>query len=248
MTKIIRAHDRRTDALRPIRFETGVNLWAEGSCLVSYGNTKVICTASVETSVPPFLKNSGKGWVTAEYAMLPRATDTRNKRERERMTGRSHEIQRLIGRSLRAVVDMKLLGERSIMIDCDVIQADGGTRTASISGGYVAMAIAIRKLQAGGEIKGQNDPLLDQVAAVSVGVRGGQHFLDLDFQEDSACDVDMNLVMTGAGKFIELQGTAEHGSFDDNDLMVMTTIGRAGLKEIMELQRESLEKACAGIC
>lgn len=243
MSDLVRASGRRPDQLRVVRFETGVNIHAEGSCLVSYGNTKVLCTASVESTIPPFLRNTGRGWVTAEYNMLPRATDTRNRRERDKPSGRTAEIQRLIGRSLRSIVDTKILGERSIVIDCDVLQADGGTRTAAISGGYVALAIAIRGLQANGEISSSDDPLTDSVAAVSVGIYEGRHLLDIDFKEDSNCEVDMNLVMTGSGKFVEVQGTAESSPFDDNDLLVMTSLGKKGLRELMELQRQAIAEA-----
>src|SRR3990167_579811 len=224
MTNISRSFDRKPDELRPVTLEVGVNMHAEGSCLVSYGFTRVLCTATVEKTVPPFLKNSGKGGVTAEYSMLPRATDTRMRRERDKPAGRTAEIQRLIGRSLRPAVDYKLLGERTIILYCDVLQADGGTRTASITGAYVALAIAIRKLQASGDIPGQVDPLKDSVAAVSVGVNRGVRLLDLDFREASACDVDMNIVMTGTGKFVEVQGTAEAEPFNDSDLHSMTQL------------------------
>lgn len=229
--------------MRPVTLEVGVNMYAEGSCLVSFGNTRVICTATVEKTVPPFLKGTGKGWITAEYSMLPRATDSRVRRERDKASGRTAEIQRLIGRSLRPTVDFKLLGERTIILDCDVIQADGGTRTASITGAYVAMAIAIRKLQAAGEIPGQNDPLKDSVAAVSVGMSENAHLLDLDFKEDSACGVDMNIVMTGSGKFVEVQGTAEAEPFNDGDLHSLTQLGRKGILQLTKLQHAAIERA-----
>jgi ribonuclease PH len=243
MQSVSRSFNRGLDELRPVTLEVGVNIHAEGSCLVTYGFTRVLCTASVENSVPPFLKGSGKGWVTAEYSMLPRATNTRVKRERDRPAGRTAEIQRLIGRSLRSAIDFKLLGEKSIVVDCDVLQADGGTRTASITGAYVALAMAIRKLQASGVIPGQADPIKDSVAGVSVGIRGGRHFLDLDFAEDSSCDVDMNIVMTGSGKFVEVQGTAESEPFHDSDLHAMTQLGSKGIQRLTELQKAAVDRA-----
>jgi ribonuclease PH len=204
---------RSADALRPVRFTRHFTRHAEGSVLVCFGDTQVICTASVEENVPGFLKGKGQGWVTAEYGMLPRSTGSRMKREAAsgKQSGRTQEIQRLIGRSLRAVVDLKKLGERQIVIDCDVIQADGGTRTASICGAWLALHDAIAGLLARGALS--ESPLLDHVAAVSVGVYQGQPVLDLDYPEDSACDTDMNVVMTGAGGFVEIQGTAEGAPF-----------------------------------
>src|ERR1700724_3848927 len=208
--------DNRTAAqMRPVEIVTGPLMTAEGSALIKVGNTHVLCAATVEDTVPPFLRNSGKGWVTAEYSMLPRATAKRTPREviKGRLSGRTHEIQRLIGRSIRAVVDTSRLGERTVVIDCDVLQADGRTRTASITGAFVALALALRQLVNYGAIKGM--PLRDMVAATSVGLVGGVPMLDLNYEEDSQADVDMNVVMTGAGKFVEVQATAEQPAFDD---------------------------------
>jgi ribonuclease PH len=237
-----RSFDRTNDQMRPITFEVGVNRYAEGSCLVSFGHTKVLCTASYEKSVPPFLKGSGKGWVTAEYSMLPRATHTRVKRERDKVGGRTAEIQRFIGRGLRAAIDFPLLGECSILIDCDVMQADGGTRTASITGAYVALAIAIKRMQAKGSLSNMNNPLRNAIAAVSVGMKDGVHLLDLDYEEDSACEVDMNVIMTGAGEFVEVQGTAESKPFAKIDLDQMTLLAANGLKKIITLQEAAIEQ------
>jgi ribonuclease PH len=211
---------------------------AEGSALIKVGNTQVLCAATVEDSVPPFLRNSGKGWVTAEYSMLPRATAKRTTREvsKGRASGRTHEIQRLIGRSMRAVVDMAVLGERTVILDCDVIQADGGTRTASITGAYVAMALAIRQLREYGVLK--QNPLRDSVAATSVGLVGGVPMLDLCYEEDSRADVDMNVVMTGGGRFIEVQATAEHEPFDDAQMAQLMALARGGIAELARRQLE----------
>ena len=216
---------------------------AEGSALIKFGNTHVLCAASVESSVPPFLRNSGKGWVTAEYSMLPRATSTRTPREvtKGHPSGRTHEIQRLIGRSLRAVVDMDALGERSIILDCDVLQADGGTRVASITGAYVAMAIAVKTLTAYKQI--QKPVLLDSVAAISVGMLGGTGILDLCYEEDSRAEVDANVVMTGSGKFVEFQATAEHKAFDDAQMDRMRELARAGIAALTELQKKAIAAA-----
>src|SRR5215469_3069215 len=208
--------DQRTPAqLRPVTITTDYLMTAEGSVLIEVGNTRVLCAASVDDTVPSFLRGSGKGWVTAEYSMLPRATATRTPREvsKGRASGRTMEIQRLIGRSLRSVVDMTALGERSVILDCDVIQADGGTRTAAITGAYIALSAALRQLVKFGALK--KSPLIDCVAATSVGIVGGTPMLDLCYQEDSQADVDMNLVMTGSGRFVEVQATAEHTPFDD---------------------------------
>ncbi|MDD3432799.1 MAG: ribonuclease PH [Tepidiphilus sp.] len=233
-------HDgRRADELRPVRIERGFTEYAEGSVLVSFGRTRVLCTASVEESVPPFLKGTGQGWVTAEYGMLPRATHTRTPREaaKGKQGGRTLEIQRLIGRSLRAVVDLAALGERQIVLDCDVLQADGGTRTAAITGAWVALADACEALVARGVLSAS--PVRDQVAAVSVGLVGGEVLLDLDYAEDSTCDTDMNVVMTGAGGFVELQGTAEHGAFDRGALEALLALAEKGIGELLAAQRES---------
>src|SRR6478609_4071565 len=216
-----RSDNRAPDQLRPVNIQPEYVSTAEGSVLIEVGNTRVICTASIEESVPTFLRNSGKGWVTAEYGMLPRATLTRTAREsaRGRIGGRTHEIQRLIGRSLRAVTDLEKLGERSVLLDCDVIQADGGTRTASITGAFVALGLALERLVQAGTLPAL--PLRDSVAAVSVGIVDGHPLLDLCYEEDSRADVDMNLVMTASDKFIEVQATAEHQVFDDNQLQAM---------------------------
>jgi ribonuclease PH len=213
---------------------------AEGSVLIEVGNTRVICTASVDETVPTFLRNSGRGWITAEYGMLPRSTLTRSAREaaRGRVGGRTHEIQRLIGRSLRAVTDMEELGERSVLIDCDVIQADGGTRTASITGAFVALGLALEKLVEAGTLK--SVPLKDFVAAVSVGIVEGTPLLDLCYEEDSGADVDMNIVMTSANKFVEVQATAEHQAFDDEQLQAMIRLARQGLHSLLEKQKALL--------
>ena len=213
---------------------------AEGSVLIEVGNTRVICTASVDETVPAFLRNSGRGWITAEYGMLPRSTLTRSPREaaRGRVGGRTHEIQRLIGRSLRAVTDMEELGERSVLIDCDVIQADGGTRTASITGAFVALGLALEKLVEARTLK--SVPLKDFVAAVSVGIVDGTPLLDLSYEEDSGADVDMNIVMTSADKFVELQATAEHQVFDDEQLQAMIRLARQGLHSLLEKQKALL--------
>jgi ribonuclease PH len=235
----MRVDKRAAAALRPIEIIPGYLVTAEGSALIKAGNTQVLCAASVEDSVPQFLRNSGKGWVTAEYSMLPRATAKRTQREvsKGRPSGRTHEIQRLIGRSLRAVVDMAALGERTVYIDCDVIQADGGTRTAAISGAWVALALAIQKLKAFGAVKG--NPLRDVVAATSVGIVGGTPMLDLCYEEDSQADVDMNVVMTGSGKFIEVQATAEHMPFDDAQMAELIGLARAGIATITEIQKRA---------
>jgi len=228
--------------MRPVAIHTGYLKTAEGSALITVGNTRVLCAASIENTVPPFLRGTGKGWVTAEYAMLPRATVTRSPREvvKGRQSGRTHEIQRLIGRSLRAVVDLEALGERSVMIDCDVIQADGGTRTASITGAYVALAVAVGQLVQFGTLK--KSPLVDAVAATSVGIVNGAPMLDLDYQEDSRADVDMNVVMTGSGKFIEVQATAEHKPFDDEQLAQLVQLARRGIAELIDLQKQATGK------
>jgi ribonuclease PH len=236
----MRANGRNGDELRPMNLTTGVNKYAEGSVFIEVGDTKVICTASVEERVPPFMKGQGRGWVTAEYSMLPRATHTRNQREatRGKLGGRTMEIQRLIGRALRSVVDLQALGERTITLDCDVIQADGGTRTTSITGSFVAMAIAINKIAE--QHKLQRFPITDFLASVSVGVVGGQPLLDLNYEEDSKAKVDMNLVMTGGGKFVELQGTGEESPFDRKELDLMLSLGEQGILQMIERQKEVL--------
>lgn len=235
-------HDGRTvQQLRPIKIETNVFKHPEGSVVISFGDTKVICSATLEDSVPPFLRGSETGWVTAEYSMLPRATNTRNRREsaKGKLSGRTMEIQRLIGRSLRAVIDLELLGERSIIVDCDVIQADGGTRTASITGGFVALRLAVNKLLASGELL--EDPIKEHLAAISVGMLpDGTVVTDLDYQEDSSAAIDMNLVMTESGRFVEIQGTGEEATFDDDELNALILHGKAGIAELIAYQKEAL--------
>jgi ribonuclease PH len=223
--------------MRPVKVTTDYLLTAEGSALIEVGNTRVLCAASIEESVPGFLRGAGKGWVTAEYSMLPRATATRTPREvsKGRASGRTMEIQRLIGRSLRSVVDLAALGERSILLDCDVLQADGGTRTAAITGAYIAMSAAVRQLVKFGTLK--KSPIRDFVAATSVGVVGGVPMLDLCYQEDSQAQVDMNVVMTGGGKFVELQATAEKTAFDDAQLAALVALARRGIEELVAVQR-----------
>lgn len=234
-----RPDGRAVDQIRNTKITPNISPYAEGSALIEVGGTKVICTASVEDKVPMFLRNKGLGWVTAEYAMLPRATNTRTQRETQRgPSGRTQEIQRLIGRSLRAVVDTKLLGERQIYIDCDVIQADGGTRCASITGAYVALALACRRLMKNNVIK--TSPILSEVAAVSVGIIEQTPILDLAYAEDSTADVDMNVVCTGTGKFIELQGTAEREPFSREQMDEMLILADAGINKLFEVQRNAL--------
>ena len=236
----MRPSGRKPDELRPVRITRGYTRHAEGSVLVEFGETKVICTASVEERVPPFLKDKSQGWVTAEYGMLPRATNTRTDREaaRGRQSGRTLEIQRLIGRSLRAVVSLEKLGPRTIQIDCDVIQADGGTRTASITGSFVALHDAVSTLVARGLLAAS--PIGDFVAAVSVGIYRGTPVLDLDYAEDSACDTDMNVVMTGAGGFVELQGTAEGKPFTPLEMVSLVALAEGGIRELIAKQRAAL--------
>ncbi len=235
-----RSFERGAEALRPVRFQRRYTRHAEGSVLVEMGYTQVLCTASVEEKVPPFLKGKGQGWVTAEYGMLPRATNTRGSREAAsgKQSGRTQEIQRLIGRSLRAITDLAKLGERQITIDCDVLQADGGTRCASITGAMVALADAIAWLR-GKELLAA-DPLRDFVAAISVGIVGGEPVLDLDYVEDSGCDTDMNVVMTGAGHFVEIQGTAEKVPFTREQMSKLLDLSAKGITELISLQRKAL--------
>jgi ribonuclease PH len=236
----MRSDGRAANALRTISITTGVNKYAEGSALIEYGDTRVFCTASVEERVPPFLKGKGTGWVTAEYSMLPRATDQRTPRDSGRggPSGRTHEIQRLIGRSLRAVTKFERLGERTIHIDCDVVQADGGTRTASITGAFVALVLALRKLNADKKLQGM--PVTDYLAAVSVGMVGGAPVLDLDYKEDSQAEVDMNVVCTGDGRFVEVQGTAEHKPFTREQMNLMLGLAAQGIKDLITHQRRVL--------
>jgi ribonuclease PH len=238
----LRPDGRQPRELRPVRLRPGFIAHAEGSVLIEMGRTRVVCTASIEEKVPAFLQNSGRGWVTAEYGMLPRSTHTRMEREaaRGRIGGRTHEIQRLIGRSLRAVTDLAALGERSVWIDCDVLEADGGTRTASITGAYVALALALRRLRARGVLG--RDPLRGAVAAVSTGIVGGVECLDLSYVEDSKAEVDMNFVMTDRGRFVEVQGTAEASPFSKTQADRMAALAWSGIRRLIELQRAALRR------
>ena len=240
MTKFIRNGTRAASQLRPVRITRGYTIHAEGSVLIEFGDTKVLCTASVEEKVPGHKKGSGEGWVTAEYGMLPRATHTRNDREaaRGKQSGRTQEIQRLIGRSMRAVFDLRKLGERTIHLDCDVLQADGGTRTAAITGAFVAAQDAVTKLLAQGKLT--ESPIRDHVAAISVGIVQGMPLLDLEYTEDSACDTDMNVVMTGAGHFIEVQGTAEGAAFTRQEMDALLGLAEKGISDLIALQKKSL--------
>lgn len=239
----MRADGRQPDELRPYKATLGPNKYAEGSVLIEIGDTVVLCTATTEERVPPFLKGQGQGWVTAEYAMLPRATSTRNQREsiRGKLGGRTMEIQRLIGRALRAVVDLEALGERTITVDCDVLQADGGTRTTSITGGYLALALAIHKLAQTTEF--ERYPLRDYLASISVGVLGELPVLDLNYEEDSAAKVDMNIVMTGAGHFVEVQGTGEESPFSRAELDRLLKLAESGIGRLIAWQRTLLGEA-----
>jgi ribonuclease PH len=240
MTTYQRQDQRAANQLRPVKITRNYTMHAEGSVLIEFGNTKVLCTASVEERVPPHKKGSGEGWVTAEYGMLPRATHTRSAREaaKGKQTGRTQEIQRLIGRSLRAVFDLKKLGERTISLDCDVIQADGGTRTASITGAFVAAQDAVNKLMAEGKLT--ESPVIGPVAAISVGIVQGTPLLDLEYTEDSACDTDMNVVMTGAGHYIEVQGTAEGAAFSRKEMDALLALAEAGIADLVKLQNAAL--------
>ena len=235
-----RPSKRRPDELRAVTLERGVARYAEGSCLVAFGHTRVLCTASLEERGPPWLRGSGKGWVTAEYAMLPRATHERNRREvtSGKPSGRTQEIQRLVGRSLRAVVNLPALGERQITVDCDVIQADGGTRTASITGAWVALHDCLKWMRDRSIIS--VDPLRDHVAAVSCGIHGGQPVLDLDYAEDSAAETDANFVMTGTGGIVEVQGTAEGKPFSEEEFIHLLRLAKAGVSQLVELQKAAL--------
>lgn len=242
MSDYLRSGQRAAHQLRPVRITRHYTMHAEGSVLIEFGNTRVLCTASVEERVPPHKRGSGEGWVTAEYGMLPRATHTRSDREaaRGKQSGRTQEIQRLIGRSLRAVFDLAKLGERTITLDCDVLQADGGTRTAAITGAFVAAQDAVNKLLAAGTLN--ESPITGHVAAVSVGIVQGTPLLDLEYVEDSACDTDMNVVMTSAGHFIEVQGTAEGVAFSRQEMDVLLELADRGIAELIRLQTEALSK------
>ncbi len=235
-----RPNGRAADALRPVRITRGYTKHAEGSVLIEFGDTRVLCTASVEDRVPPHQKGSGEGWVTAEYGMLPRATHTRSQREaaKGKQTGRTQEIQRLIGRSLRAVFDLAALGERTITLDCDVLQADGGTRTAAITGAFVAAHDAVQTLLDAGKLTAS--PIRDHVAAISVGLVQGTPLLDLEYVEDSACDTDMNVVMTGSGGFVELQGTAEGAPFTREQMDTLVELARQGIVDLVQAQKRAL--------
>ena len=243
MSARARPSGRAPDELRPVRFTRGFVKHAEGSVLVEYGDTRVLCTASIEDSVPPFLRGKGQGWITAEYGMLPRSTHTRSAREaaRGKQSGRTQEIQRLIGRSLRAVVDLQALGERTLTIDCDVLQADGGTRTAAITGGFVALAAACERLARRGAVA--RNPLHGRVAAVSVGIVGGMPVLDLDYAEDSEAETDMNVVMNDGGAFVEIQGTAEGHAFRRHELETLLDLAASGMETLFVLQGEALAGA-----
>jgi ribonuclease PH len=238
----LRFDGRARDALRPVTIEPSPLAYAEGSALISIGSTRVLCAATIEEKVPPWLRGQGRGWVTAEYAMLPRATQERTQREaaRGKIGGRTHEIQRLVGRALRAVTDLKLLGEKSVIVDCDVLQADGGTRTAAITGAYVALALALRRDYTPGTAKW---PLVQQIAAISVGYVEGLAHLDLAYEEDSRADVDMNVAMTGAGAYVEVQGTAEARPFDRAQLDTMLSLAQSGIETLFDFQRAALDAA-----
>lgn len=243
----MRSGGRQPRDLRPFAVTLHPNKYAEGSVLIEAGDTKVLCTASVEERVPPFLKGQGKGWVTAEYAMLPRATHSRNQREasKGKLTGRTMEIQRLIGRALRSIVDLQALGERTITLDCDVLQADGGTRTTSITGAFIALALAVHKLDSTSRF--DKYPLTDYLASISVGVVQEQPSIDLNYEEDSKAKVDMNVVMTGARQFVEVQGTGEESSFSRAELDEMLSLAEEGIQQLIELQKETLGSAGARI-
>jgi ribonuclease PH len=240
MSDFSRVDARAADALRPVRMTRHFTIHAEGSVLIEFGGTRVLCTASVEEKVPPHKRGSGEGWVTAEYGMLPRATHTRSDREaaRGKQSGRTQEIQRLIGRSMRSVFDLKKLGERTIHLDCDVIQADGGTRTASITGAFVAAQDAVSRLLANGQLT--DTPILDHVAAISVGILDGRPLLDLAYSEDSAAGTDMNVVMTGAGHYVEVQGTAEGAAFSRKEMDALLVLAEKGIADLIAMQKRAL--------
>ena len=237
----MRTSNRRSDELRPVSIEVNVNPYAEGSCLIKCGRTHVMCTASVEDRVPAWIKGTGSGWVTAEYGMLPRSTQVRMDREAKKgQSGRTHEIQRLIGRSLRATVDLKAMGEVSVKVDCDVIQADGGTRTASVTGGFVALYLALKKMADEKIIK--KFPVVDTVSAISCGICNGEAVLDLDYEEDSTAGTDSNFVITGSGGLVEIQGTAEHAPFTPDEFLKLLALAQKGTRELAALQKHVLEK------
>lgn len=242
MEKILREDGREVDNIRKVNVIRNYTIHAEGSVLISFGNTKVICTASVSDKVPPFLRNQGKGWITAEYSMLPRATGERTQREsaKGKLSGRTMEIQRLIGRSLRSCIDLEKLGERTITIDCDVIQADGGTRTTSITGGYIALAMAIERMVRNGVL--EENPLKSKIAAISVGIVGGTPMLDLKYSEDSAAEVDMNVIMNDRGEFVEVQGTGEEATYTRAELNTLLDLAEKGINDLFEIQNKNLEE------
>ncbi len=242
MNEFIREDGRKIDNIRKVEVVRNYTIHAEGSVLIAFGNTKVICTASVSDKVPPFLRNTGKGWITAEYSMLPRATEERNQREsaKGKLTGRTMEIQRLIGRALRACIDLDKIGERTITIDCDVIQADGGTRTASITGGYIALDMAIERMVREGVLT--ENPLKSKIAAISVGIVDGISMLDLKYSEDSAAEVDMNVIMTDKGEYVEVQGTGEEATYSRAQLNVLLDLAEKGINELFEIQKKTLEE------
>ena len=237
----MRPNNRQIDEMRQVEMQVAYNKYAEGSCLITIGDTVVLCTASIEDRVPFFLKNTGKGWITTEYSMLPRATGTRTQREisKGKPDGRTQEIQRFIGRALRSAIDLSKLGERQVMIDCDVLQADGGTRTASITGGYVALCEAIKYMMRNKILK--NSPIISQIAAVSCGIVGGKVVLDLEYTEDSVADVDTNFVLNGNNQIIEIQGTAEHRAFTEEQLIQMLYVAKIGINSLLKKQREVLK-------
>lgn len=242
MSKVLREDGREVDSIRKVEVVRNYTMHAEGSVLISFGNTKVICTASISDKVPPFLRNTGKGWITAEYSMLPRATEERTQREssKGKLSGRTMEIQRLIGRALRACVDLDKIGERTITIDCDVIQADGGTRTASITGGYIALAMAIERMVRAGALS--ENPLKSRIAAISVGIVNRIPMLDLKYSEDSAAEVDMNVIMNDKGEFVEIQGTGEEATYSRVELNQLLDLAEKGLKELFEIQDKNLSE------
>lgn len=242
MCEQLRDDNRKLDQIRDIKITPNFTIYAEGSVLIEMGNTKVICTASISDRVPPFLRNQGRGWLTAEYSMLPRATEDRNMREavKGKLSGRTMEIQRLIGRSLRACIDLQMIGEKTITVDCDVIQADGGTRTASITGGYMALALAVKKLIKTGKLK--ENPLMANVAAISAGIVGGNPMLDLKYTEDSTAEVDMNVIMNSKGEFVEVQGTGEEATYTRKELNDMLDLAEKGIMELVELQNKIVEE------
>jgi ribonuclease PH len=242
MVQTLREDGRQNHDIRNVKVTRNYTMYAEGSVLIEVGNTKVICTASVSEKVPPFLKNQGKGWITAEYSMLPRATDERNQREsvKGKLGGRTMEIQRLIGRALRACIDLEKLGERTVTIDCDVIQADGGTRTTSITGAYIALAMAMERLIKKGSLT--ENPLVANIAAISVGIVDGVPMLDLKYTEDSAAQVDMNVVMNSKGEFIEVQGTGEEATYNREQMNMMLDLAEKGIKELIEIQNKEIKE------